>query len=108
MKKAIIFVFGAMLLVATACGGESKKGKWSDSDKEKFDKEMEKIGSSLDAMGDQKEAFIKCYYEKLEANYADFDEANSDGPGAKKYAQECAMEVMGMGGEDSGDEGGEE
>jgi hypothetical protein len=107
MKKAVVFVFGALMLVATACGGEdkkesgdkkegetSKKGAWSKADIEKFDAEMEKIGSSLDAMGDQKEAFIDCYFEKIQANYDSFAEANTDGPGASKYAEECAAEVM--------------
>lgn len=94
MKKIIYstLIFAAVL---TSCGG-SKKGAWSESDKEKFNAEIEKASSSLDAFGDQKQEFIDCYLNKVEANFDNFAEANSDVEGCSKYAQECAGEIMGM------------
>lgn len=95
MKKVILSAIVATALLSS-CGGGSSKGNWSDSDKELFDAEMEKIEGSLDAFGDNKQDFLDCYYENLEENYANFTEANSDVEGCKKLAQDCAEEAMGM------------
>lgn len=95
MKKVILSAVVAAALL-TSCGAGSAKGNWTDSDKEKFDAEMDKVSESLEPFGEHKQAFLDCYYEKLEEGYANFNEANTDVEGCKTLAQDCAKEVMGM------------
>ena len=94
MKKFILPLAAALGIILTSCGEGSEKGNWSEEDREKFDEVMEENAGSLEAMGDLKEEFIECYYEKLEANYENFEEADGDIEGAKKYAQECTEELL--------------
>ena len=70
----------------------SVKGKWSDADKEQFNKEMEKV--DLSALGENKTKWIECYLSKAEAKYSSFYEANQDEPGCKVLAEECNAEVL--------------
>lgn len=92
MKKIILTV--AVALVLVSCGQSSKKGAWSQEDKDKFNKEMEKVKGSLDVLGDKKQAYIDCYWKKVEANYENFEKANSDVSGCQKLAMDCATEAM--------------
>jgi hypothetical protein len=92
MKK-LLFISLSVLVLAS-CGSGSKKGAWSDADKKKFDKTMEDASADLAPFGDKKDAFIKCYYDKVQANFDNFDVANKDLEGCKKYATECATDVM--------------
>jgi hypothetical protein len=98
MKKAIpvlmtVIIFASLIL--SSCGGGSVKGKWSESDKQKFYKEMD--GVDLSALGENKTKWIDCYFSKVEANYASFDEANVDKPGCEKLATECNDEIFANG-----------
>ncbi len=87
MKTIVLSVL--LLLVLVSCGNSSKKGAWSDTDKNFLREEIKKVESSFDAFGESKEAYITCYMDKLEANYNNFDEANADGKGCEKLAVEC-------------------
>ena len=44
-------------------------------------------------LGDQTDAYLDCYLEKIENNYDNFDAANSDEPGCTELAQECMSEL---------------
>ncbi|HYG52105.1 MAG TPA: hypothetical protein VD905_14435 [Flavobacteriales bacterium] len=92
MKK--LFFISLSVLVLASCGGGSKKGAWSEADKKKADEEIKKADADLAAFGDKKDAFVKCYLDKIEDNFDNFDQANKDLEGCKKYATECAQEVM--------------
>ncbi|NCA22962.1 MAG: hypothetical protein EBS86_17780 [Crocinitomicaceae bacterium] len=91
MKKIFLMVSAVVLLAA--CNG-SKKGAWSEDDKKLANEEIKKAGSSLDALGDKKDAYVDCYLEKLEDNYENFDAANSDQKGCEKHAMDCATEII--------------
>lgn len=89
-------IYTGILAVAflASCGEASKKGAWSDADKATMDSEIKKIDSDLDNLGDNKQAFIDCYTEKVEANYESFTAADSDVKGCEKLAMDCATEFM--------------
>ncbi len=93
MKKRSLF---AMLLTTTmilsSCGSGSVKGKWSESDKQTFHKEMATV--DLSKLADKKEQWVECYLEKVEANYSSFGDANKDEAGCKKLALECNAAVF--------------
>ena len=88
-----IFYSIAVTAMLVSCSG-SKKGAWSDEDKKKADDEMQKVGSSLDILGDKKEVFIDCYLEKIEDNYDKCDAANTDEKGCAKLASDCMKEAI--------------
>lgn len=74
-------------MLLSACNN-SKKGAWSDADKMKFKVEMDKV-SELDNLSENKQAYIDCYLQKLEANYSSLYEADRDADGCKQLAEEC-------------------
>jgi hypothetical protein len=83
--------------LATECFYEieangSVKGKWSESDKQKFHKEME--AADLASFGENKTKWMECYLHKMEAQYSSFSEANSDAQGCEKIALECKEEII--------------
>lgn len=74
---------------------KSEKGKWLDSDKELAQKEIANVRSQVEEyLGDNTDAYIDCYLEKIEQAYPDFGTANRDQPGCTKLAQECMEVVM--------------
>ena len=91
MKKGIFIILALVLL--TACGGVSEKGAWNDADKQSAQDAVASIDGQLDALGEQKQAYIDCYLEKVEANYRCFDDANKDASGCEKLALECVDEI---------------
>ena len=93
MKKLIYTGLLAVAFLAS-CGESSVAGAWSDADKAAMDAEVKKVEGDLDALGDKKQDFIDCYTEKVEAEYDNFTEANSDVEGCKKLAMDCATSVM--------------
>ena len=80
---------------------ESTKGNWNDTDKRLADAAVTSIDSQLDALGENKQAYIDCYLEKVEANYNSFSVANSDAAGCEKLALECVDELTDLMGGDS-------
>ncbi len=91
MKK--VFLAVAAIAFLASCNS-SKKGAWSQEDKDKANAEIKKVESSLDALGDKKQQYIDCYLGKIEDNYNNFDEANKDQKGCEKLAMDCANEVI--------------
>lgn len=87
------FIF---LLLISALGlnscNSSVKGKWSESDKNQFYKEMAAVDMSN--LGENKDMWIDCYYEKAEANFSSFMEANQDEKGCEKIALECTNQIL--------------
>jgi hypothetical protein len=75
MKKIIGFTFSILLLVA--CG--SKKGAWTEEEKEKAIQSLEKHKAEIEAFGKDKQAFIDCYVEKMEQRYENFDASTEAG-----------------------------
>ena len=73
-------------------GGMSKRGAWSDKEKQAFQDAM--ANTDLTALDDQKDAYLNCYLKKLEENYISFEEANKDENGCEKYSEECIEEIM--------------
>lgn len=103
MKKRIFILLA--LVVLTACnnaaemseeGSVSKKGAWSDADKALAQAEIDKVESQLDYLGENKQQFIDCYLEKVEANYSSFASANSDEPGCSKLSTACATDLIAL------------
>ena len=96
MKKCnsiliVIIIFTS--LIFSSCNG-SIKGKWSESDKQKFRKDMEGI-EELSSFGENKTKWIECYLSKCEANYSSYSETdNTDEKGLEKIAEECLEEVL--------------
>jgi hypothetical protein len=84
-----IFFSALLSFMLVSCGNSSKKGAWSETDKNFLREEIKKVDSSFDAFGESKEAYIACYMDKLEANYSNFNEANADGKGCEMLAMEC-------------------
>ncbi len=84
-----IIIFIPLILISC---NDSIKGKWSESDKQKFRKEMEEI-EELSNFGLNKTKFIECYLSKCEANYSSYSEANTDEKGCGKIALECKDEL---------------
>ena len=75
MKKIIGLGFSVLLLVA--CG--SKKGAWTEEEKEKAIQSLEKHKSEIEAFGKDKQAFIDCYVETMEQRYENFDASTEAG-----------------------------
>jgi len=74
---------------------KSEKGKWLDSEKAKAQTEVNKVREQVEGLlGENTDAYIECYLEKVEQAYPDFDSANSDQPGCTKLAQECMEGLM--------------
>jgi outer membrane murein-binding lipoprotein Lpp len=100
MKKGLFIILA--LVFFTSCenaenmadSAESKKGAWSTADKELAQAEIKKVESQLDYLGENKQQFIDCYLEKVEANYSSFASANSDEPGCAKLSTACATELI--------------
>ena len=97
MKKANSILMSGLIftsLFLSSCNG-SKKGAWSDADKQKFHAEMEKV--DLSSLGDNKTKWTDCYLKKAEANYSSFADADMDKDGCKKMALECSNEILSNG-----------
>jgi hypothetical protein len=79
--------------IALICNEEvlsngSIKGKWSQSDRKSFRKEMGSV-EELSALGDNKSKWIECFLNKCEANYSSFYEADRDEIGLTRIALMC-------------------
>jgi hypothetical protein len=95
-KKSILMIFLVVIsLIFNGCNG-SKKGNWSETDKQKFRKDMYAV-EELSNFGDNKSKFIECYLSKCEANYSSYYEADQDEKGCEKIASECSDEVLSNG-----------
>ncbi len=91
MKKLIVISFAALFLAA--CGG-SKKGAWSDEDKEKFQSKCkDELGK---IMGENTNKLCDCMLEKVEDEFETYDEADKgmNNEAGTKIAEECATQVM--------------
>lgn len=83
--------------IALECSDEilangSVQGKWSDADKDAFNKVMAEV--DLSNLGDKKDKFIECYLSKAEGKYSSFYKANQDVDGCKALAEGCNEEIM--------------
>ena len=75
MKKIIGLTFSILFLVA--CG--SKKGAWTEEEKQKAIQSLKKHKAEIAAFGKDKQAFIDCYVEKMERRYENFDASTEAG-----------------------------
>lgn len=107
MKKGITIALSLFLLASCNDAEEksteakvdkdaSKKGHWSESDWDKANAAVKEVEDELEVLGENKQPYIDCYLEKMENNYKSFADADADMAGAKKLAEECAKEVLGM------------
>jgi hypothetical protein len=99
MKTITQFLFAIVIIAAilTSCNS-SKKGKWSEEDKKTFYKEMKSVSSSLDDLDPStKDRWIDMYFQKCQAKYSSFAEADSDEEGCKKIALEINDEILSNG-----------
>ncbi len=91
MKKLIVMSLAALFLAS--CGG-SKKGAWSDEDKEKFQSKCkDELGKT---MGENTNKLCDCMLEKVEDEFETYDEADKgmNNEVGTKIAEECATQVM--------------
>lgn len=93
-KSTLLLLAVVAALMLGSCSG-SEKGKWSDSDKQKFQKAIESV--DLTGLGDNKDKWIACYLEKVEDKYSSFLVANMDEEGCKVLALACSDEVLSNG-----------
>ena len=91
--QLVVMIFISLLLISCST---SVKGNWSDSDKQKFQIEMEAV-EELSDLGENKTKWIECYLIKCEANFSSFYQADSDAKGCEKIALECYDEVLSNG-----------
>src|ERR1035437_1157278 len=98
MKKRnsiLMTVIISATLILSSCSNGSVKGKWSDADKQKFNKEMEK--TDLSNLGENKTKWIESYLSKAVAKYSSFEEADKDVEGCKVLAAECGDAILSNG-----------
>ena len=86
----VIIIFTSLILISC---NSSVKGKWSESDKQNFRKDMEGI-EELSSLGENKTKWIECYLSKCEATFSSYSKANTDKKGCEKVAKECLQEVI--------------
>ncbi len=90
MKKiGIFFVFSLLLM---SC--KSKKGEWTNSDKDKARDEVKKLSSSLEILGKNKEKCFDCYINELEKKYENSDSALNDESGCDQILMDCAIKYL--------------
>ena len=91
-EETIFFVLAVAILGSCMV---PKKGKWTNSEKEKARKELSKVDAEIrETLGEQTDDFFDCYMEKIMSNYANFKEANEDFEGCENLALECAEAVL--------------
>lgn len=83
--------------IALTCNDEvlsngSIQGKWSETDKSTFRKDMEGV-EELASLGENKTPWIECYLSKCEAKYASYYHANMDEKGCGEIATACTEEI---------------
>ena len=88
-----VIIFTSLILIS--CVG-STKGKWSEADKQKFQKDMSEV-QELSSLGKNKAKWIECYFGKCESNYSSYNQADKDLEGCKKFAVECTDEILSNG-----------
>ena len=88
-NKILIFF---LVLIFYSCKKDIVKGVWSESDKQKFYKEME----SIDFSGREKYKiiYIKCCLDKAETNYSSYYDGGKDYDKFKKLCLECASKII--------------
>lgn len=90
MKKTTLFFLCSLLILSC----KSKKGNWTDSDKQKAREEVEKFSSSLEILGKNKQICYDCYMEELEKKYENSDSAMNDSNGRDQILMECAIKYL--------------
>ena len=75
MKKIIGLTFSILFLAAWG----SKKGAWTEEEKQKAIQSLKKHKAEIAAFGKDKQAFIDCYVEKMEQRYENFDASTEAG-----------------------------
>jgi len=71
----------------------SVKGKWSESDKQRFRRQLVKEEGVI-RLGVSKTNWIECCLNKIEANYSSYVEAIKDLDGGEKLALGCNDEML--------------
>ena len=98
MKKPLLILFVLSIFILGSCN-RSVKGKWSESDKNLFRKEMSEA-KELSVLGENKSKWIECYLSKCEINYSCYNDANTDHDGGcEKLALACNKEIFANGSE---------
>jgi len=92
-KKIIwLLIIFVTLIAFYNCKDGSKKGQWTESDKQKFNSQLESV--DLSALGEYKSQMIDCYLNKIEENYTSYEEADKDVEGCKNLGFECYDEFI--------------
>ena len=94
MRLGLVFAAAGLMFLAS-CGETSSKGNWNQADKDLANDAVEEVRADMEAiLGDKTDDFVNCYLEKVEDNYDNFTEADSDLSGCENLAKECATEMM--------------
>ena len=93
MKKTMALICILIFAHSAVWAQTSQKGKWSRFDKDKFYLDMSK--EDLSVFGDKKDAWLDCYFLKLQDNFESYSDANTDEGGCSLLALACNDEVLG-------------
>jgi hypothetical protein len=98
MKKIILTAGVVSLsLMFVACGPKSKKGAWTDADKNQFNTECSKgVSGSKDLPVEIGKELCDCMLKKAEVQFDNFAQCDSDEASDDKIGSECADEVVKM------------
>jgi len=88
------FILLGSLAFLTACN-YSTKGNWSESDREKAAKALEKFNVHVEEFGEEvKLNYVDCFVGKLENKYENFEEAQKDEFGMQMASSDCLKYVV--------------
>ncbi len=90
MKNLILITILSFSIFS--CG--SKKGSWTNEDKQKAIDFIKQSEGSLEFLGSSKQQFIDCYLEKVEKTYENFQDSKSDSKGSDSLTASCFVEIL--------------
>lgn len=94
----LMFALVLSLVMVFIKKNDSAKGKWSQSDKNKFREYLGKEKGIVSMLGEDKaNQFIECCLNKTEAENSSFSEVKSDLEGGKKIGSDCFIEISSIG-----------
>lgn len=93
--RSIVTVLVIIVILVLIRQNGSFKGNWSESDKQRFREELEKIPEPyLSVLGKNKVKFIEYCIASGEKNYSSFAELSNDSDGIQKISNESCVKII--------------